>query len=227
MRASLSLLRCSLADNVLPIIGAADASGFGDSANRPGMGCGFAIVPASEAVDVYAEHRLASRRLVESNEEPLLGKKWLGKQVYLNSTIPKHWLGVQWYDVLACAYRRYAHIDELEMIGQLAFLELLAKMPDLRSTRVLCLCDNKVASAVFSRGRSKQFRLNKYCRRKCALEIGAQVALFNIHVESPHQPMDTLSRDLVVRGAVAAIRHQITGVKQEQAAEAAVSAAHV
>ena len=222
MRASLALLKCTLSNSVLPIVGAADASGFNDRKDRPGMGDGFSVMAAHETVDVLVENRLATKRRVESSENPLIGKKLLGKQVYLNSTIPAHWIKQQWFDVLACTFRKYAHIDELELHGQLAYLELLAKMPDLRGTLALCLCDNKVASGVLARGRSKEFRLNKYCRRKCALEIAAQVSLYGIHVESPYQPMDTLSRNLTVCGCVAAIRNTIAGVKREIQAEAAL-----
>ena len=51
------------------------------------------------------------------------------------------------------------------------------------------------------------------------MDVDAQVSLFGVHVESPFQPMDALSRNLRVCGPVAAVRNQLAAGKEKEKAE--------
>lgn len=165
MRGSLGLIKLELNRPVLPIVGAADATGFGDGLNCSGGGMGFALPCPREVVETVLEYRIPGRREVASLEPQLLGKRWLKDEVYLNISVPYHWYSdVQWLDVTCWKFRKPAPIDDLELQSQLVWFEILCKIPELRGSRGLGICDNSAAFKCLSKGRSKVFRLNRLCR---------------------------------------------------------------
>ena len=82
--------------------------------------------------------------------------------------------------------------------------------------------------ATISRGRSKTFRLNRFCRRKLALELACDILLHVGYTPSKAMPMDESSRILKVHDLLAAaIDHLGSTQKTESACEDSVPSAPV
>ena len=110
--------------------------------------------------------------------------------------VPNSWTNgdVGWTDLLAGRHNFPEHINVFVSRVLFRSFHVAAKIPQLRRSRILALCDNSVSHFNNSRGRSSKWNLNKQCRVRTALELAANIECMTAWVRSSRMPMDTLSR---------------------------------
>ena len=175
-----------------------------------GYGAGFSIQPASEIATTALESRRPGKSGLIAFEKPLLGKRWIGDDQPNPSNVSDHWVcsTSKWTDLLSGRFKYEEHIDRLELRTQISFLERLARIPRIASSRCLSLCDNAVATGILVRGRSKIVQLNALCRKRYALEVASRITFYATHVGTKRMPMDGLSREPDKGGPLTRKYHQ-------------------
>ena len=101
---------------------------------------------------------------------------------------------VHWTEVLAGRHRFDEHINSYEARVLLKTLNIAARIPALRRSRLVALEDNTVTHHIFSRGRSSKWALSQILRKRAGLELAGNLELMSAWVRSARMPMDSLSR---------------------------------
>ena len=74
------------------------------------------------------------------------------------------WQTTRWYDTLAVdwKYKDHIHLGEARALN--LWLEIASRLPLVRGTRIVDLCDSQSATHAFAKGRSHAFALNQLLR---------------------------------------------------------------
>ena len=116
------------------------------------------------------------------------------------------WQKTRWYDTLAVDWKFKDHIHLGEARALNLWLEISSRLPLVRGTRIVNLCDSQSATHAFAKGRSHVFALNQLLRKRASLEIVANVSLLVGWVSTKVQPADRLSRWRIVQGLMKGLR---------------------
>ena len=95
-----------------------------------------------------------------------------------------------WKPVQAYAFKQSHHINVLELLVVVIYVESLATDSRFQSLRLFHVLDSRVACAVLAKGRSSSRQLNKLLRRLSALLFACNLQLMPLWTISRWQPCD-------------------------------------
>ena len=210
----LSLAFGDIGKQVLPVVFAQDAEGVSEC-SLGGWGFGFLCLPPAKfpnLIRVTVDSSLKGVPRFDVLESPvsLASKEATGDTVpafgdarVTDPNIPHLWTDnrLQWNELLTRAHSYPESIRCYEGRVIVRSLGIVAKL-GLSPSILLAFEDNAAVTYCFARGRSRDFKFNQICRKRCAIELISNIGVHTAWLGTQQMPMDKFSGERILQKTV-------------------------